>query len=95
MSIKANIALSLAIVLGTATAALAAPPKHTVRHHQPGVVLQVPGSAYQAYGSARDAEGAGSRDFGYTPNTPGYDPYNRQQRVCIGGSCAPNWNSNY
>ena len=68
MSIKTNIALSLAVILGTASAALAA-PKHAVHHHQAAVVHQIPNSAYQAYGSARDAEGAGNQGFGST-STP-------------------------
>jgi|HubBroStandDraft_5_1064220.scaffolds.fasta_scaffold1617342_2 hypothetical protein len=52
MLTKSNIALSIALVLGTASAAMAA-PKHPVHRQQTAVVHQVPAAAYQSFGSAR------------------------------------------
>jgi hypothetical protein len=52
MLTKSKIALSLALVLGTASAAMAT-PKHPVHRHQTAVVHQVPAAAYQSFGSAR------------------------------------------
>jgi hypothetical protein len=52
MLTKSKIALSLAIVLGTASVAMAA-PKHPVHRQQTTVERQVPASAYLSYGSAR------------------------------------------
>jgi hypothetical protein len=51
MLTKSKIALSLALVLGTATAATAA-PKHPVHRQQAAVERQVPSAAYQSFGSA-------------------------------------------
>jgi hypothetical protein len=47
-----NIALSLALVLGTASVATAA-PKHSVHHHLAAGARQVPSTAYRSYGSVR------------------------------------------
>jgi hypothetical protein len=47
---KTKIALTLAIVLGSASVAVAA-PKHEVRHHQPVATQQVLGA--DAYGALR------------------------------------------
>jgi hypothetical protein len=52
MLTKSKIALALTLVLGTASAALAA-PKHPVDHQRTAVERQVPANAYQSYGSAR------------------------------------------
>jgi hypothetical protein len=52
MLTKSKIALSLALVFGTASATMAA-PKHPVQRHQTAVVRQVPAAAYQSFGSAR------------------------------------------
>jgi hypothetical protein len=46
--------LSLAVVLGAATGALAA-TKHPVHHHRSAVELQAPGAAYNSFGSANGA----------------------------------------
>ena len=54
MLTKSKIALSIALVLGTASAAMAA-PKHPVHRHQTAIVHQVPAAAYQSFGSARGA----------------------------------------
>ena len=53
MLTNSKIALSVALVLATASAAVAA-PKHAVRH-QTAVERQVPASAWLSYGSARPA----------------------------------------
>jgi hypothetical protein len=52
MLTKSKLALSLMLVLGTASVATAA-TKHSVRHQRTAVERQVPASAYQSYGSAR------------------------------------------
>lgn len=51
MLIKTKIALSLAMVLGLASVATAA-PKHPVHRHQTAVERQVPAAALQSFGSA-------------------------------------------
>ena len=51
MLTKSKIALSVALVLGTATAATAA-PKHPVHRPQAAVERQAPAGAYQSFGSA-------------------------------------------
>jgi hypothetical protein len=78
---KTKIVLSLALVLGTASAGIAA-TKHPVHHHQVAVERQLPGAS--AYGYAGDAGTVSS------PNGP-VDPYNHQQVKCIGGTCNPEW----
>jgi hypothetical protein len=55
MLTKSKIALSLMLVLGTASVATAA-TKHPVRHQRTAVERQVPASAYQSYGSAGGRE---------------------------------------
>jgi hypothetical protein len=59
MLTKSKIALSLAVVIATGSAAMAA-PKHAVRHHMAAAhsatTRQVPARAYLSLGSAR-AEG--------------------------------------
>jgi hypothetical protein len=54
MLTKSKIALSLALVLGTASGAMAA-TKHPVHHQRASVERQVPAGAYQSYGSVRSA----------------------------------------
>ena len=49
---NSKIVLSLALVLGMASAAVAA-TKHPVHHPRTAVEQQVPAGAYQSYGSAR------------------------------------------
>ena len=61
MSTRSKIAFSLALVVGTASAALAA-PKHTAHHRGTAVVRQLPAAAYEAYGQA---PAAGNNDYGY------------------------------
>ena len=51
MLTNSKIALSVALVLATASAALAA-PKHTVRPHT-AIERQVPANAYLSFGSVR------------------------------------------
>jgi hypothetical protein len=51
MLTNSKIALSLALVLGTVSAGLAA-PKHAVRHHT-AIQRQVPAGAYLSFGSVR------------------------------------------
>jgi hypothetical protein len=52
MLTKSKIALSLALVLGTASVAVAA-PTHSVRHHSATIQRQVPANAYLSLGSVR------------------------------------------
>jgi hypothetical protein len=77
---KTKIALSLAIVLGTASAGLAA-TKHPVVHHRVAVERQLSGAS--AYGFANESPSTG--------NGGQYDPYNHQQVKCFGGACDPEW----
>jgi hypothetical protein len=49
-----KIALSVAVVLGTASAGLAA-PKHAVRHQTTRIQLRVPVSAYTSFGAVAPA----------------------------------------
>ena len=53
MLTNSKIALSVALVLATASAAIAA-PKHSVRH-QTAVARQVPASTWLTFGSVRPA----------------------------------------
>jgi hypothetical protein len=76
---KTKIALSLAIVLGTASAGLAA-TKHPVVHHRVAVERQLSGAS--AYGFANESA---------NPATGNGDPYNHQEVKCIGGACDPEW----
>jgi hypothetical protein len=78
MLTRSKIALSLVLVLGTASAALSA-PKHPVHHHRVAVERQLPGAG--AYGYANPAKTTGGP----------YDPYNHHQVKCIGGACNPEW----
>ena len=64
MLTNSKIALSAALVLATASAALAA-PKHAVRH-QTAIERQAPAGAYLSFGSARSAP--------HSPN-PEWDVY--------------------
>jgi hypothetical protein len=78
---KMKIALSFAIVLGTASAALAA-TKHPAHRHHWAVGHQLAGSS--AYGNAGLVTCPGGS----------CDPYNHQQVKCIGGACNPEWGIN-
>jgi hypothetical protein len=78
---KIKIALSLAIVLGAASAAMAA-TKHPVHQHRVAVKRQLSGAS--AYGSASSVTCIGGP----------CDPYNHQQVKCIGGACNPEWGLN-
>jgi hypothetical protein len=78
---KTKIALSLAIVLGAASAATAA-TKHPVHHHRVAVARQMSGAS--AYGNASAVTCPGGT----------CDPYNHQQVKCIGGACNPEWGLN-
>jgi hypothetical protein len=49
MLTKSTIALSLAIALGTASVAMAA-PRHSIHHHAMVVERQVPAASYQTFG---------------------------------------------
>jgi hypothetical protein len=74
---KSKIALSIVLLLGTASAAMAA-TKHPVRHD---VAVERQLSGASAYGYAGSV---------YSPNGA-VDPYNHQQVKCIGGACNPEW----
>jgi hypothetical protein len=52
MLTNSKIALSVAFVLATASAALATPKQATVRH-QPTIQQQIPANAYMSFGAAR------------------------------------------
>jgi hypothetical protein len=54
-----KIALSLALVFATASAAMAA-PKHAVRHHA-ATARQLPASAYLSFGSSFGSVGGANR----------------------------------
>ena len=75
MLTNSKIALSVALVLATASAALAA-PKHTVRH-QTATVRQVPANAYLSFGSVRPAASTNEptymkiQDIGFKENLGG------------------------
>jgi len=77
-----KIALSVAIVLGTASGVLAATKNSAHRHHGPVVESQMPAGAYGAYGSATRPSEMGAiliqdRDFSFSN---GFNPY-------CGGKC--------
>ena len=50
MLTKSKIALAVALVLGTASIAIAA-PRHAVRHHTTRIERQVPALTYRSFGS--------------------------------------------
>jgi hypothetical protein len=79
---KTKIALSLAIVLGTASAGLAA-TKHQVDQRRVAVERQQSGA--NAYGYANESANPATNTSGQN------DPYNHQQVKCIGGACDPEW----
>jgi hypothetical protein len=68
MLTNSKIALSVALVLATASAALAA-PRHAVRH-QTATVRQVPANAYLSFGSVRPSEPSNMKiqDIGFNEN---------------------------
>ena len=83
---KTKIALSLALVLGAASAALAA-PKHPVHHHQVAVVHQLPGASAYGYASS------GRPDPALTSQAL-RDAMKREAAGdprCRGGNCDPDW----
>ena len=57
MLTNSKLALSVALVLATASAAVAA-PKHAVRHQTATTVQQVPAAAYLSFASAPRANSA-------------------------------------
>ena len=71
MLTNTKIALSVALVLATASAALAA-PKHAVRH-QTVTVRQVPANAYSSFGSVRRSEPSNMKiqDIGFKESLGG------------------------
>jgi hypothetical protein len=71
MLTNSKIALSVALVLATASAALAA-PKHTVRPATK-VERQVPANAYLSFGSVRPSEPSNMKiqDIGFKENLGG------------------------
>ena len=75
---KTKIALSIVIVIGAASGAMAA-TKHPVHHHR--VLVNRPISGASAYGNASTVT---------CPDGP-CDPYNHQQVKCLGGACDPDW----
>jgi hypothetical protein len=82
MLTNTKFALSLAIVLGTASAGLAA-TKHHVQHHRVAVERQLSGA--NAYGYANGSTNPATTTSGQN------DPYNHQAVKCIGGACDPEW----
>jgi hypothetical protein len=64
---KTKIALSLALVLGTASGAMAT-TKHPVHRHRTAVARQVPAGAYQAFGSV-PATGSAYKTYGVVGST--------------------------
>jgi hypothetical protein len=91
MLTKSNIALSLALVLGMGSAAIAA-AQAPIHHHRAAVAARrAPAAAYQSFGYARGTATAGRHDPQVTcPDGP-CDAYNHQQVKCIGGACDPEW----
>jgi hypothetical protein len=57
MFTTSKIALALALVLGAASAATAA-PKHAARHHTATIQRQVPATAYRSFGAVRPTRSA-------------------------------------
>ncbi|HEY7296762.1 MAG TPA: hypothetical protein VH684_02400 [Xanthobacteraceae bacterium] len=68
MLTNSKIALCVALILASASAALAA-PKHAVRHHA-AVARQVPANAYLSFASVRPSEPGNMRiqDIGFKEN---------------------------
>lgn len=89
MSAKSQFLLSLAIMLGAASAAAAA-PKHPAHHHQARVERHLPRSDYQSFGSAQ-LPGGQSLGSARLPADYFGDPYNHQEIKCWGGTCNPEW----
>jgi hypothetical protein len=81
---QTRIAIALAIVLGTASVAVAA-TKHPVSQHR-HAVAHVSKRAYESFGSAA----AAPADTNWSAKL-GYDPYDSTTVRCLGGTCAPNW----
>jgi hypothetical protein len=75
MLTNSKIALSVALVLATASAAFAAPKQATVRH-QPTVQQQIPANAYMSFGAVRSTRSVS-------------EPSSNSK--CWGGSCSPDW----
>jgi hypothetical protein len=86
MSTKSKIALSLALALGTASAAMAA-PKHVVHHHR--IAAARPLSGANAYGyanfGARNPAQADPAVLEALKRQAAGDPR------CWGGNCDPIW----
>jgi hypothetical protein len=83
---KTKIAFSLALVVGTASAAMAV-TKHSVHHHRVAVARPLPGAGAHGYATSRSADpGANSPTV--------LDALQRQAAGdprCWGGNCDPNW----
>ena len=77
MLTKSKIALALALVLGTASIATAA-PRHAVRHHTTRIERQVPASAYLSFGLANARLSYGSARPTASVGEPAYMRYQDQ-----------------
>jgi hypothetical protein len=77
----AKIALSVAMVVGTASGVFAATKHSTARHHGPVVQSQVQADAYGAYASASRKPAAGQR-----PETGAILIQDRDNSFAFGGS---------
>ena len=96
MLTNSKVALSIALVLVTASAVLAA-PKQAVRH-QTTIERQVPASAYLSFGAVRST-GSVTAPGGQSPGDYTFvGPDHRFARTpsgniipCRGGSCSPDW----
>jgi hypothetical protein len=89
MSTTPRIMLALAILVG-ATSAAAAATKHPAHHDRVRVAHHVSADAYRSFGSTRPYGQIAAPPGGWPADYFG-DPYNHQERKCIGGTCAPDW----
>jgi hypothetical protein len=83
---KTKFALSFALVLGTASAAMAG-TKHPIHHHRVAVAQRLPGTTAYGYAKPRNDDRAG-----YSPAV--LEALKRQAAgdpQCWGGNCDPDW----
>ena len=88
-----KIALSVAIVVVAASAASAATKQSA---HSHGLIggHRVTTAAYLSFGTAPPPTGQSVRSVSGPADYFG-DPYNRSERKCWGGTCSPDWRSDY
>ena len=75
MLTNSKIALSVALVLATASAGFAAPKQATVRHQPTIQQQQIPANAYLSFGAVRPTGSVTAAS----------------NSKCWGGSCSPDW----